>query len=99
MRACGGRDTYFMGAYTFSAHPPFKVLAVSPYPIVEDIFYSGRWFKSKRRPVDYVVYPSSIYMDKNETLILTVGLNDLEGYLVRVDVHELMATLVRISDE
>ena len=45
------------------------------------------------------MYPSSIYMDKNETLIVTVGLNDLEGYLVRVEVHELMATLVHISDD
>lgn len=40
--ADSGRNTYFCGAYTFSAQPPFKLLSMSPHPIVDDSLYTGR---------------------------------------------------------
>jgi len=41
--------TYFMGAYTFSAHPPFRLLQISAAPYIDDRFYNGAWISAKVR--------------------------------------------------
>ena len=35
--------TYVMGAYTFRADGQFKIVAISPEPIVEETMYNGKW--------------------------------------------------------
>jgi len=48
------RGTYFFGAMTFSAHPPFRTLRISSAPIVDDALYQGPWMRQR---FDYVYYP------------------------------------------
>lgn len=50
------RQSYFMGAMTFSAHPPFRALRISAGPIVDSSLYHGEWMKQR---FDYVYYPMS----------------------------------------
>lgn len=49
-----GRITFFMGALTFSSHPPFRLKRISTAPFIHDDFYEGAWFKRK---YDYIIYP------------------------------------------
>ena len=49
-----GRITFFMGALTFSSHPPFRLLRMSSAPMIHPSFYEGAWFKRK---YDYIIYP------------------------------------------
>lgn len=49
-----GRITFFMGALTFSSHPPFRLKRISSAPLIHDDFYEGAWFKRK---YDYIIYP------------------------------------------
>jgi hypothetical protein len=57
------RITFFMGAYTFSSQPPFRLIRVSSAPIIHPKFYNGAWF---RRKYDYIVYPMG-YVFQNVT--------------------------------
>ena len=53
-----GYNTYFMGAYTFSKQPPFTLLSISRFPIVDKQFYSGTWnTRFANRKINYVVFP------------------------------------------
>ncbi len=56
-----GMHTYFMGAYTFTAEPPFRILEISSYPIMEDFLYTGPWNGLKNRHIDYVPFPMSLF--------------------------------------
>jgi hypothetical protein len=53
--------TYFLGAYTFTAHPPFQLVSITAYPMMTEQLYSGPWFWNARRKLDYVVFPLCIY--------------------------------------
>ena len=59
-----GRITFFMGALTFSSHPPFRLKRISTAPFIHDDFYEGAWFKRK---YDYIIYPMGyIFLKGNE---------------------------------
>jgi len=36
-------STYFAGAFTFTKDPPFRLLSISPFPIVARSLYQGPW--------------------------------------------------------
>jgi hypothetical protein len=58
VKGYSGRITFFMGAITFTARPPFEIVRISSAPIISDgdhLFYSGPWFQKK---YDYIVYPT-----------------------------------------
>lgn len=42
----GALTTYFMGAMTFSAHPPFRLIAMSPLPIMDEYLYNGKFHRN-----------------------------------------------------
>ena len=93
-------STYFMGALTFSAHPPFRILAMSKHPLVPDVLYDKdrhRREKSKLTPID-IVFPVSIVQD-GEYLIACIGKNDVEGYLLRIHIPSLLGSLENITQE
>jgi hypothetical protein len=94
-----GKKTYFFGAYTFSAHPPFHLVAMSPFPIVDyDKLYSGHWDPIKPRNIDYVVFPTCFYLDEGENVIhLSFGRQDHEGWLVKLNVSSLMESLYPLN--
>lgn len=98
-------ETYFMGAYIFSAHPPFRVLRISRVPIALDEFYDGQWCQSP--PIDYVVYPMSFYFstpageliessraDNTSVIVLSMGRNDIHGWSVKIRLVDLEHSLV-----
>ena len=79
--------TYFLGAYTFSAKPPFVMTGMSIRPIVlpfpKDFVYPD---------LDYVPYPMSFTFDENDVNV-TIGWSEAEGWIVRMDREKLFASL------
>lgn len=85
--------TYVMGAYTFSADAPFRLLSMSPYAIMPGRFYNGPWHGMKQRAIDYCLFPLAIFQD-NDDLVLSAGFQDSRGYLMRMKLQHLLDTLV-----
>ena len=59
--------SYWIGAYTFSPHPPFRMLRMSHVPILKREWYDGPWV-FKRGGWGYVPYPMSVIFERNKTL-------------------------------
>lgn len=91
-----GMKTYVMGAYTFSAKPPFRILSMSPFPIMPQRFYDGPWHPIRNRRIDYCVFPMGLFVDKDQ-LFLSFGYQDQRGYLARINVQALWDTLVPVK--
>jgi hypothetical protein len=88
--------TYFMGAYTFTAHPPFRILEISPFPLVTRDLYSGPWSLYPNRRNDYVIFPGGLIL-RNDLLVLSFGRNDHEGWLCSFKLRELLESLVPVD--
>jgi hypothetical protein len=88
------RYTYFMGAYTFSPHPPFTLLQISRYPIVHHKLYEGPTFSTWRRkaPNNYIVFPMNIYED-NDSLMVSIGTQDRRGWLCRLNYTAILLNM------
>ena len=81
---------YFMGAYTFSAEPPFKLTKISPAPIVADHFYTNSFNeKCVIFPGGCVVVDSKIYV--------AYGKNDCEMWIATLDKEELKKSLIPVQ--
>lgn len=87
-----GRDTYFMGAYTFSSEPPFSILGISPAPIVFPRLYSGKPASTR---FDFVVFPTSFSI-QGDQIYLYIGLHDRETCLVTLSLQGLLKSLVPV---
>jgi predicted GH43/DUF377 family glycosyl hydrolase len=88
--------TYFMGAYTFTKQKPFRLLSVSPQPIVEDWLYSGSWDPIWKR-VDYAIFPMSlILLPDNATLLLSFGRQDTQGFYAHISLSKLLETFEQV---
>jgi len=79
-----------MGAYTFSATPPFGLKKISPEPIMHPEFYTYSHF-SKR-----VIYPGGFVVE-GEKLYLSYGKDDCEVWIATIDVAELKKSLVNVK--
>lgn len=88
--------TYFFGAYTFSLHPPFQMQNISVVTIVHDVLYKGKWYTPAVAKVDYVPYPMSIIVHNTTEILLSIGLNDAQGFLFTINVDELFETLIDV---
>jgi hypothetical protein len=88
--------TYFMGAYTFSTKPPFQLLSVSPLPIMDEALYTGPWNPLRLRRIDYVPFPSTIFL-RGEEVILSLGHQDHAGYLAAFNLQELLRSLKPVN--
>lgn len=96
-----GTQTYFMGAYTFTKMSPWRLLGVSPVPILDKPFYTGEWAQlGRNRHIDYVVFPMSLYRDEaaSETseigdLVVTIGVGDRDGWIIRFSSKEILHSL------
>lgn len=82
---------YFMGAYTFSSEPPFKITKISPEPIWGKNFYHGenydRYWGSVR-----VVFPCGVLLD-SQFIWITYGRQDHELWVVKLDKKGLLDSL------
>jgi predicted GH43/DUF377 family glycosyl hydrolase len=89
--------TYVMGAYTFSPNPPFRLLSMSPFPIMPEQFYNGPWYPIKQRGIDYCLFPLSIFIEGGETIVMSAGHQDNVGYILKFGLQEVLDTLVSVE--
>ena len=79
-----------MGAYTFSAEPPFQVKRISPKPIVAEGFYSCS--NAEKR----VIFPGgSIVSD--DKIYVVYGKDDCEIWIATLDKNALMNSLIPVQ--
>jgi predicted GH43/DUF377 family glycosyl hydrolase len=78
---------YFMGAYTFSAEPPFGLTKVSAAPIDAPGFYLYSNFNKR------VVYPGG-FVRKGSTIYVAYGKDDSEAWIATIDLNNLKKSLV-----
>ena len=94
-------DSYWMGAYTFSAKKPFKITGISRVPIVERRWYQGAWFQMKKQPFfGYIIYPMGFEVVKDasgKVIILSLSTQDRHGFLVRINYTALMNSMKKIK--
>ena len=95
---CSGSllKTYSMGAYTFEATPPFRILSISRRPIVHPNMYSGPWtdLPVAYYHIDYVVFPTTfIYSPDRSHLYLIYGTQDMNAMVAKLNLHSLIGSL------
>ncbi len=81
---------YFMGAYTFSAQPPFALTRMSEKPIFAQGFYEGYAYKTWK-PLR-VVFPAGFIAD-DQYIWISYGKQDHEIWLVKLDKKRLLKSL------
>lgn len=81
---------YYMGAYTFSANPPFEVTQISSIPIIDKTFYTVS--DSPKR----VIYPGG-YAVSGSTIYLAYGKDDQEVWIAVIDKDKLKKTLQPVA--
>jgi predicted GH43/DUF377 family glycosyl hydrolase len=84
--------TYFFGAYTFTAEPPFRVLGVSQVPIMNWALYTVAWSAFSKRGIDYVTFPTSYFLE-GDKIMLSLGHQDKQGWLLTLKVDAVLASL------
>lgn len=77
---------YFMGAYTFSAEPPFKIEKISPSPIIGDGFYTQSSYDKR------VIFPGGFAIAKNQFYV-AYGKDDSEIWIATINKKKLMSSL------
>jgi predicted GH43/DUF377 family glycosyl hydrolase len=77
---------YYMGAYTFSAHPPFNITKVSPFPIV------ARGFYTKSTTPKRVIFPGGFVVD-GPYIHIAYGKDDHEVWILTLDKAKLLKSL------
>jgi predicted GH43/DUF377 family glycosyl hydrolase len=86
---------YFMGAYTFSANPPFQITRFSPEPIWGKNFYHGANYKPYWAPMR-VIFPCGYILD-DPFIWVAYGRQDHECWIAKIDKSLLLSSLCPIS--
>lgn len=81
---------YFMGAYTFSAEPPFAITQISPMPIIAPGFYTRSYYEK------LVIFPGG-FIVSGSTIYLAYGKDDSEIWIATLDKAALKKSLQRVS--
>lgn len=93
------RNFYFMGAVLIAgtgiSTAQFRLHAMSSHPIIHPDLYQG---KSTNQYAGYVVFPMSLMHDPRREgfVLLSLGWQDRDGYVVRFNVTEIVESLVVI---
>lgn len=87
---------YFMGAYLFSAEPPFKITHISKEPLVGKEFYHGPLYKPYWHPV-VVVFPGGLLSD-DDFIGVVYGRQDHELWIVKLDKKKLYSSLIPVVE-
>jgi hypothetical protein len=91
------RKTYFFGAYAFSLHPPFRIIAISAVPIVDEFLYTGPWYTNLgSNSYTYAPYPVSLMIEKKGVLLMSIGMNDDKGYLCHMRIRDLLESMAPV---
>lgn len=89
---------YLMGAYTFEAKPPFRITAISPYPILFKGIYDSPIFHTAP-PKTRAIFPSGFVIEKrnNQELIhVSCGENDTSIKIITFDKNALLKNLKKL---
>lgn len=90
---------YLMGAYTFEAKPPFRITAISHYPIMFDGIYNSPLMNTAPHE-KRVIFPSGFTTettaDGRELIHVTCGENDCAIKIVTLNKNILLESLKRI---
>jgi len=81
---------YFMGAYTFSSEPPFRITAISPHPINHETFYTDS------DAPKLVIYPGG-FVDEEDRFVVTYGKDDREVWIALINKDSLYNSLVPVE--
>ncbi len=81
---------YFMGAYTFSAEPPFELTKITPRPIVGKDFYTPSHHYKK------VILPGG-FVIKEDRIFVAYGKNDDEMWIAELNKKALLDSLVQVQ--
>jgi predicted GH43/DUF377 family glycosyl hydrolase len=82
---------YFMGAYTFSANPPFNITKMSPEPIIGEGFYA----RSSHQK--YVILPGG-FVISGSRIYVTYGKDDDEMWIAEMSKEALMKSLIPVKE-
>lgn len=86
---------YFMGAYLFSAAPPFQITHISPVPIIDRRFYTGQMYPPYWKPI-CCIFPVGL-IDERPFLWVTYGRQDHEVWVAKIDREKLINSLQPIK--
>ena len=86
---------YFMGAYLFSATPPFEIKLISPEPIIGEDFYYGEVYEPYWHPVR-VVFPCGLLIE-DDRIWISYGRQDHEIWMAELDKEKLLESLINVS--
>lgn len=86
---------YFMGAYLYSAHPPFEITQKSPYPIINNKFYTDNVYIPYWKPLN-VIFPGGFIHDDRHIWVV-YGRHDHEVWAVKFDKQALLDTLIPVQ--
>jgi hypothetical protein len=89
-------SSYVAGAYTFTSHAPYRLLAVSAMPIVSEQFYTGPWSPLKNAHIDYCFFPTAIYLEGAE-IVMSAGFQDHSGYLLKMMLQAVLDTMAAVE--
>jgi len=81
---------YFMGAYTFSSEPPFRIKKITPVPIVSEGFYTESHCPKR------IVFPGG-FVDEGKYIYLAYGKDDCEIWIATIDKAALKKALVPVE--
>jgi predicted GH43/DUF377 family glycosyl hydrolase len=77
---------YFMGAYTFSREPPFRITKITPAPIIGDGFYTKSLCEKR------VIFPGG-YVVSGPHIYIAYGKDDREMWIATLDKESLLRSL------
>lgn len=80
--------TYTLGVYTFTAEPPFRITAMSEWPIVSPDWMDSFTYKH----TDIVVFPMT-YEHDDRHINVTYGWDESDGYVLTLDKKILFESL------
>ncbi len=87
--------SYFVGALTFSANPPFKLLRVSRVPLFQESWYDGQWFYPIK--VAYTVFPMGIMLERklngSVTVVVSYDRQDKVGAVFTMGLTDLLNSM------
>lgn len=83
---------YFMGAYTFSSHPPFEITKISCIPLKAPGMYTNSTYHVRS------VFPGG-FVVLNDDVYIAFGKDDNEIWIAKISKEELKQSLVSVSSD
>jgi predicted GH43/DUF377 family glycosyl hydrolase len=82
---------YFIGAYTFSAQPPFEVIKISPSPLIAKGMYTKSNYSMR------VAFPGG-YAVNNDDIYLAYGKDDWSIWIAKMSKKALLKSMISVDE-